>query len=228
MIQTINFTGKISVSNPDSDDANRPTGQGNDNESFFSKIKLIFKRFIKLTWPERLFVLRYVCKIEQIEYLSNKALEVASKMANDPDLDGDSNGGQVDAFRHAFWMAIITKAFSSKIANNLGVTHEKANRIMYLRGKLEDGALADRMACEMDLKNNEIGIRIASKNPNISENELIDLIKDMITNGQLWIIKKNKDGKYLDWYNNILVFYEYSGKWYNKRCLVPSDYKHEL
>jgi len=54
-------------------------------------------------------------------------------------LDGDASGGQVDAFRHAYWMARLHQEIGKRAAFSLGKSHEKENwktelcRIKYLQ-----------------------------------------------------------------------------------------------
>ena len=191
-------------------------------------IRVLINKFSKRHWPEKWWVLSHPFIASRVWKLTQHTQDVTAKVENDISLDGDINGGQVDAFRHAFWMAMITRHFSSKTAKHLGKVHEKANRIDFKKRRHEDGALPDKTSSDMDLKNNEMGIRIALRNPACSENELADLIKQAILKGDLWILKKNMDGNYLDWQGHILFPDDFKGKWYNKRCLVPSDYKHEV
>ena len=65
-------------------------------------MKQLFKRFIQLPYPEKLFVLRHPFIIRKIWEITTYVQKIAATMAQDPALDSDANGGQVDAFRHAF------------------------------------------------------------------------------------------------------------------------------
>jgi len=71
----------------------------------------------------------------------------------------------------------------------------------------------------MDLKNNQIGINISERNKNMSNQELIRIIIEAIKNGELYRIKKNKDGKYLD-INNQIIDIENEKGWNKRKCIV--------
>ena len=83
--------------------------------------------------------------------------------------------GHNDAFRHAYWNALMTKNFGEKFAAAFGTAHEGV-----------PGNPADKEA--MDLFNNELGRRIATENPNASDEELADLIFKAINNGEAVVI----------------------------------------
>lgn len=198
--------------------------QTSSKKGIISKIKEYFEKFIERPFPEKIWVLRHPFKAKRAWEIALQARSMAEKMATDTDLDGDTNGGQVDAFRHAFWMVLLTREFGSKTALSLGKAHEKSNKIYYKQSKNEDGTLPDRVSCDMDLKNNETGTRIARKYPKATETEIIKIIKKAIVDGELWIIKKDANGRFLDWEGKLIEKEEYKGKWYNPKCLVPSDY----
>ena len=69
----------------------------------------------------------------------------------------DHNGGSLDAFRHAYWMANLSSAIGSRKALKLGKAHEKGNYLEYKRHRLEDSILPDSVSCAMDLANNRVG-----------------------------------------------------------------------
>ena len=181
------------------------------------------KRFFKLRYPEKIWVLSHPFIALKATKTSSEAQKNANQLINDPILDGDYNGGQVDAFRHAFWMATLTLQFGEKKARNLGIAHEKGNRIDFLKLTHEEGTIPDSISSAMDLKNNEIGIKIALSNPHITIDELKQLIIEKILNGELWIINKDNHGNYLDWENNVIDLAKWKGKWYNPKILIPSN-----
>ena len=102
-----------------------------------------------------------------------------------PGEDGDAqferwatNDGHNDAFRHAYWNALLTRRFGADFAERFTLAHEGA-----------PGNKADREA--MDLYNNEVGRRIAEANPNASEGELADLVQQAIERGEMVVIDRN-------------------------------------
>jgi hypothetical protein len=97
------------------------------------------------------------------------------------------NDGHSDAFRHAYWNALMTQRFGEDFAARFASAHEGAG-----------GNPADREA--MDLYNNEAGRRIATQNPNASEEELADLVQQAIRDGEMVVI--DRDGE-LAWSDDV-------------------------
>ncbi|MET3367656.1 UNVERIFIED_CONTAM: hypothetical protein ABIE34_000882 [Jeotgalibacillus campisalis] len=87
----------------------------------------------------------------------------------------DRNDDQNDAFRHAYWNALMVKEFGADWAEDYATAHEQlpANP-------------APREA--MDLYNNEVGRNVAIANPDASAEELADLIEDAVNNGDTVVV----------------------------------------
>lgn len=96
------------------------------------------------------------------------------------------NDGHADAFRHAYWNALMTKQFGSDFTERFTSAHEGVENP------------ADREA--MDLYNNEIGRRIAEQNPDASDGELADLVQQAIRGGEMVVI--DGDGE-LAWSDDV-------------------------
>jgi LysM repeat protein len=88
------------------------------------------------------------------------------------------NDGHNDAFRHAFYSAMLTKEFGVGFSAAFGTAHEGL-----------PGNEADREA--MDLYNNELGRKIAEANPDASPKELADLIQGAIQRGEAVVIDRH-------------------------------------
>ena len=88
--------------------------------------------------------------------------------------------GQGDAFRHAYWNAMMTQQFGEEWTTAYATAHEKSA-----------GNVPAREA--MDLYNNEQGRRIALANPDAGPAELQQLIKNEIANGGLVVLETSKD-----------------------------------
>ncbi len=181
------------------------------------------QKFRKLSYPEKIWVITHPFLIFKTMRISEMAKKVSKEMEKDNDLDNDGNGGEVDAFRHAFWMASLSQKIRKRAVRKLGIAHEKGNKIDFEKRKLEDGTIPDKISSEMDLKNNEIGIEIGYKNKNKTKEELIILIKDAVIYGKLWKIKKNKNGSFLDKNNKIINKNELKGKWENNKVLIKTN-----
>ncbi|MBK6351841.1 MAG: hypothetical protein IPF46_00205 [Saprospiraceae bacterium] len=82
-----------------------------------------------------------------------------------------------DAFRHAYWMALISRGTvcGGTVSRAFGVAHEC---------DLPAGA-NDKI---MDLFNNDLGISIAENNPGLSEAELANLLCNYINSGDFKIM----------------------------------------
>ncbi len=181
------------------------------------------QKFRKLYYPEKIWIITHPFLIFKTMRISETVQKIAKEMEKDNDLDKDGNGGALDAFRHAFWMASLSQKIRKRAVRKLGIAHEKGNKIDFEKRKLEDGTIPDKISSEMDLKNNEIGIEIGYKNKNKTKEELIILIKDAVFYGKLWKIKKNKNGSFLDKNNKIINKNELKGKWENNKVLIKTN-----
>lgn len=166
-----------------------------------------------------IFIAKNVYKI------SEETIIVTKSLLSDSTLDGDLAGGQLDAFRHAYWMALITYHYGVKTAMSLGKAHEKGNYQFYKKNKNEDGVLPDFESSQMDYLNNDVGIEIGKSIQVDDKKMLIDMIISYIKEGKLYVIKKNIQGLYLDCNKNILPINQ--KKWYSGKCIVSSNYKKE-
>jgi hypothetical protein len=187
--------------------------------------KSTLKRFMQLHYPEKIWVICHPFSAKKALQTGLHARDVGLQKIQDPNLDGDYNGGQVDAFRHGYWMALLTEEIGAFSARWLGKAHEKGNYLDFKHKILEEGSLPDYTACEMDLKNNEQGIKIAKENPGISKKETEALVKEKILEGEFFIIKKNTEGEFLNSSGEKIPKERYLGLWHNPKTLVPSNYK---
>ncbi|WP_237274357.1 DUF6973 domain-containing protein [Tenacibaculum ovolyticum] len=184
-----------------------------------------WQKFKKLSPSKRMWVLFHPLKAKKAQIISEEAYRVADSIKNSPLLDGDSNGGQVDAFRHAFWMASLRQEIGKNAARSLGKAHEKENYRTYKKNKLEDGTVPDKIATTMDLFNNEIGLSLSKNNTKAAKNGLIYKVINAIHSGKLKVIKKDNNGNFLTCKNSPILQESLKGKWENNKCLVNSNYK---
>ena len=155
------------------------------------------KDFFKLSGPKKIWVLFHPFKAKKSLKISNETKRTADSIAKTNLLDGDAAGGQEDAFRHGYWMARLTQEMGKRTARSLGKAHEKENYLTYKKSKLEDGVVPDDISSEMDLYNNDQGIKLISKGSKVPKNGLIYRIINAIKSGKLKIIKKDKKGNFL-------------------------------
>ncbi len=186
-------------------------------------VRTKIKKIYHLSRPEKWWVVFHPFIAPKTYRLTQKAIDVASAMKKDSALDGDESGGQVDAFRHSYWMALLSQKIKPVKALKLGIAHEKGNKILFKKSKPEEGILPDSASTVMDLENNKIGIEIGKNNKELSDEKLQLLIKNDIIKGKMKVLLKNKNGIFLDCEKNIIDLKYYSGKWNIPKCLVNSN-----
>ena len=184
-----------------------------------------WQQFKKLSTPKVTWVIFHPFKAKKALQLSKVANKVTDSIRKTSLLDGDPSGGQVDAFRHAFWMAILKQEIGNSAAKSLGKAHEKENYKTYKKRKLEDGVIPDKISSEMDLFNNNIGLSLIKKGAKISRKSIVYKVINAIHQGKLKVLKKNKKGRFLTCTNTIISKESLYGKWENNKCLVDSNYQ---
>ncbi len=96
------------------------------------------------------------------------------------------NDGHRDAFRHAYWNALMAKEFGQDWARAYGTAHEG----------LPDNP-ANREA--MDLYNNQVGRRISAEHPDASAEELAGFVGDAVSQGRMVVVDKDGNLAWSDW-----------------------------
>lgn len=181
------------------------------------------KSFWELSAPIKTWIFFHPFKAKKSLRISLETNKVSDSIKRTKLLYGNGSGGQVDAFRHAYWLARLKQELGERAARSLGKAHEKDNYITYKKRKLEDGFLPDKIASEMDLFNNEVGLKLIEKRSEISRKNLIYKIINAIKEGKMKIIKKDKKGNFLTCNNKIIPKEDLKGKWENNKCLVSSN-----
>ncbi len=184
-----------------------------------------FSSFRKLSRPEKFWVFAHPFVAKKALRMTRIAIATADSISRTTILDGDPAGGQVDAFRHCYWMALLITKMNPKKALKLGKAHEKGNYLEFKAGKLEQGILPDSVSSAMDIYNNEIGAGIGKFwFSTVSPLEIQLHVIAKIKNGDLLVIKKNKSGNYLNCEGEIINMEKWKGKWGIAKCLVKSNY----
>lgn len=179
-------------------------------------------RFSRLSGPEKCWVIWHPFKAKTALNISLDAIRKTDSLDRDGIIGHDRNGGKLDAFKHSYWMAVMSRQIGEKSALKLGKAHEKGNYKTFKKGKLEDGFLPDKPSSDMDLFNNEMGVEISSKNSNLTERELISVLIKAIENGDLRILKKTNT-VFLTCQGQVIAEKDLKGKWDNDKCLIPSN-----
>ena len=180
--------------------------------------------FSALSGPEKWWVVCHPFRASKARQTTREVLHVTDSIAAVGILGKDANGGQLDAFKHAYWMAALSERIGQKSALKLGRAHEKGNYRSFKKGRPEDGFLPDRPSSEMDLFNNAAGAAVSQWKKQWTKQELIGKILDMTLEGQLRVLKK-EGGYFYSCDGHLLDLSELAGYWENGKCLVPSDQK---
>lgn len=134
----------------------------------------------------------------------------------------DSNGGQLDAFRHIYWMYLLGTSIRPDAAKKLGIAHEKGNYHQFKKGRMEDGSHPDSLGSVMDELNNQIGLQLAA-DTSVSKAKAIDKILKVIWNGEAYIIKKNALQQRVNCEGVLIDYSKYKLMWNLPGCLVKSN-----
>lgn len=155
--------------------------------------------------------------------------EVRIKIAEGK-IDSLIHGGQADAFRHALWMALMAKHIGNKKAVHVGKLHEMKNKDDFFKNEKEDNSLQDSVSCQMDLLNNELGAAYGGGYKKSSDKEIEDLILTGISNGEFFMLFRNKKNQFLSCDGNVVETKDRvkNKQWYLPYCLVPSNNTAEI
>jgi hypothetical protein len=179
--------------------------------------------FKKLSCPEKRWVFLHPFVAKKAYRITIEARNVSKQMESDSLLDHDADGGQVDAFRHSFWMARLAQEMCWRKVKRLGKAHERGNYLDFKKHRTGEETFTDSIASAMDLFNNDIGIKTGRENKSLSSAEIKNLIIKKIIEGRMKIILKDDHGNSLDCERKIIDLKMYAGKWNIPRCLVFSD-----
>lgn len=179
-------------------------------------------KFSRLSAPEKWWVVWHPFKAKTAFISSMRTLEITDSIKSINVIGSDLNGGRIDAFKHAYWMADLSKRIGTKSALKLGQAHEKGNYREFLNGDKEDGYLPDKASSDMDLFNNRIGVKLYETSSVNSEKEMIGVVITALLRGELKVIKK-QGAFFLDCNGKILEPPSIHGVWENDKCLIPSN-----
>ena len=131
--------------------------------------------------------------------ITERVVNVTDSIRDTGMVGKDSHGGELDAFRHAYWMAILSLNIGWRKSRSLGNAHEKSNYRSFKKARRKGKPdKHDAAAREMDLWNNNAGMATAKGYPDTKHTEMIDLIVEAIRDGKMKVILKNKVGQSLD------------------------------
>ena len=183
----------------------------------------MIRSFWKISWPEKKWVITHPFISSKAFRSAKDARQLAQKLLNDSLLDADPDGGQIDAFRHAYWMASLSQKICWKKAVKLGEAHEKGNFRNFKKGRREELYQADSLRSVRDSKKSLAGTANGCRNREISSDSLKIVILDEIQNGNMYVLLKDRSGRFLDCNHQVLDTASFIGIWKIPKCLVASD-----
>lgn len=185
----------------------------------------VAEAFWKLSRPEKGWVLAHPFKAKRAFHVTQQVRHTTDSLYRLQLPDTFRHGGRIDAFRHSYWMAMLTQRIGERPSRKLGRCHERGNRIKYRKGKTEDGYIQDATACEMDLHNNEQGIRLALEHPNEGRDGMARECLKAIRSGKMKILFINADGAYCDCDGKpVNMVRKGMDKWKLPICLLSSEW----
>ena len=190
---------------------------------FYFSAQSLCKQFLSLSKPEKNWVIAHPFISKKAFRITIEVQKVVDSIKRSGTIGVDNNGGKLDAFKHAYWMASTANSIGSKKAKKLGKAHEKGNYLQYKKHELEESILPDSVSSEMDLKNNEVGISLIEKHKKLSPQVIQKKVLTALHEGKLTIIKKDESGHYLNNDGTKIPMDEWVEKWGIPKCLVPSN-----
>lgn len=177
----------------------------------------------ELSKPEQKWVKRHPWAAFRTHAIPDTVKAEAKRRLKDKELDGDLEGGMVDAFKHTLWMALTAQKIGFEKAILLGQAHEDGNRLEFESDPTRKKTPQDSIASRMDMLNNIVGARIGVDNPDASFNTLADIVQRYVIEGKCWKISKKGKNTYLDADGNPINIHAYDNIWAIPKILITSN-----
>jgi hypothetical protein len=174
--------------------------------------------FPSLQQAEKCWVIKHPFAALSAKRIARITLAKVDSLKKANVLDTFLSGGKLDAFRHIYWMYLLSQKIGANKARSLGKAHEKGNYQQFLKLQFEDQSRPDSLSCEMDLKNNEIGIGLACSKV-VSNQFTMDSILNYIQNNKAWLLKR-KDAQLVNCNEAAVNIRYYQTKWFVPYCLI--------
>lgn len=183
----------------------------------------LLSKFAKLSTPEKCWAIFHPFVARKAFQATLQTQMVTDSIKKTGIIGTDNSGGKLDAFKHAYWIGGVSIAIGSRKALKLGKAHEKGNRQQFKKHQMEDHELPDSVSSCMDLFNNNQGANVVKEHPDITFQQLQKNILELLRNGQLKCILKNRHGEFLTCDGRIIQPKDWFGKWGVPKCLIRSD-----
>lgn len=190
---------------------------------FYFSAQSVSKKFHSLSKPEKYWVVAHPFVAKKAFHITLEVQKVVDSVKQLRIIGIDNNGGKLDAFKHAYWMASLTYKIGKRKARKLGIAHEKGNFLQFKKQESEDSFLPDSVSSAMDLKNNEAGIFLIDDCKKLSAPLIQNKVLRALHEGKLVIIKKDENGNFLTKDGTKIQLNEWVGKWEIPKYLIPSN-----
>lgn len=151
-------------------------------------VKNSMDAFFKLSAPEKWWVLTHLYQAPKAWTLTITARKETKTLRNTSGFANDTEKGALNAFEHAYWMAMLSSSLGTETAYAIGKAHEKGDLV---KKGLKPFSHVD-IDYKMDTWNNKVGISIGANNEISNRALLKQSVMDSLCNGKLMIIKKCK------------------------------------
>ncbi|BBX29241.1 DUF6973 domain-containing protein [Mycolicibacterium alvei] len=131
-----------------------------------------------------------VLDLRDLDQLTEAAKSDAINRFPPPRGPNDTADNHTDAFRHAYWNALMTQRFGEKWTQDFTTAHERLPR-------------NPSTAEAMDLYNNEVGRNIARAHPDATPAELANYVEQAVRQGDTVVVAPNSGGERLAWSNTV-------------------------
>ncbi|AIY45060.1 DUF6973 domain-containing protein [Mycolicibacterium fortuitum] len=129
-------------------------------------------------------------ELRDLDQLTEAAKSEAISRFPPPHHPDDTADNHTDAFRHAYWNALMTQRFGEDWTRDFTTAHERLPN-------------NPSTAEAMDLYNNEVGRNIAKAHPDATPAELADYVEQAVRQGDTVVVAPNSDGEKLAWSNTV-------------------------
>lgn len=150
----------------------------------------MIEAFFELSMPEKWWTITHPFQAPYAWELTNKTREVTNELKGHPPFGHSTEAGQLNAFKHAYWMALLSSSIGKEAAIKLGKAHEKGD--LKAKGLKPDNTSDPDF--QMDTWNNEVGINIGTSFAGNKREVLKEKVLDALCAGKLKYLTKMDKG----------------------------------
>ncbi|MFA7081179.1 MAG: hypothetical protein WC135_01065 [Bacteroidales bacterium] len=178
------------------------------------------KIFLEINSKDKFFIITKPISSLRVRKITKEVNSVLREKQKQNFLDSNPWEGQVDAFRHIFLLYKLSSEIGIEKARRFSNIYESYNKIIFEK-ILNSGY--DEASEIMDKFNNELGIYLFLKLDKVSNEVIIEEIEKQILEGKARKIKKDENGRSINFENKIIEDSIWKKDWKNKRELIKSN-----